>query len=207
MSEASHLRAIFGTDKRSIPGVLLRAQAMRGAMVANATMFLALILVPLKIAGCGGSASLDCDAFCEKSVECDATQKADSCMARCAAVNDVGESSYLSALQACAARSCAEINDCGLAAWDACNNDLAPLFDDVCSKESSCNSSITQEACHEQWGQGGGLVGQILKCLDDATLSQIGSCAQAASCETFYEDVNKCIADAVSKAIVTQVVP
>jgi hypothetical protein len=39
MSEASHPRAIFGTDKRNIPGVLFRSQAMRDAIVANAATF------------------------------------------------------------------------------------------------------------------------------------------------------------------------
>jgi len=39
MSEASHPRAVFGTNKRNIPGVLFRSQAMRDAMVANTATF------------------------------------------------------------------------------------------------------------------------------------------------------------------------
>jgi hypothetical protein len=114
-------------------------------MRITAMIFLSLSLFGLAAPGCGGS--LDCDAFCQKSVECDSTTKLSECQSTCAHLVTVSDSSYLSAVSDCLGKSCNEVAACGEAATASCSNDPTPFFDDYCTKQNMCNSAVTVESC------------------------------------------------------------
>jgi hypothetical protein len=160
----------------------------------------ALIAMVLAAAGCGG-ASLDCDALCKKSVECNPSQKLVECTSSCGAVSRAGNGAFLSALQACYGKSCNEVGACTTAALASCDGDPTPFFDDYCDKVHSCSSSISVETCKAQFSTGEtAQVARFLKCINDGTLSQVSSCVQDASCDNLETASEKCLADQLGGA-------
>lgn len=159
-----------------------------------------LMLMALTTAGCGGT-TLDCEVMCKKSLECDADQKLADCMSGCATANQVGNGAYLSAIEGCLSKSCNERDECAEAAVLSCDGDPTPLFDDYCDKIHSCDSSIPVDFCKASFTTGEAAQAMTyLKCINDATLSQMSSCVQEASCANFNEDSQKCFENLLDEA-------
>lgn len=156
-------------------------------------IFSAAALVTLVLSGCGGS-SVDCNAMCQKSVECNSSQTLDECMKSCATYSEILDDSYADALSSCSAGTCAELPACSENAAKQCSGDPTPLFDDYCAKISSCEPSITEDACKAQFASAPSSESfQFMKCISSGTISSIGSCIQSSSCDTLNESMQKCV--------------
>jgi hypothetical protein len=144
-------------------------------------------------AGCG-SATIDCTTTCNKAKECNSATDLAKCQSQCEQVNKVVDSSYAGALSACADLSCDQQGKCVTDAAKSCTNDPAPYIEQYCQKYSSCNAAVTVDACKTMLEAPSGME-QIaaLKCINDATLSDLASCIDKATCATFDADLEACI--------------
>ncbi|APR81457.1 Hypothetical protein A7982_06806 [Minicystis rosea] len=158
-------------------------------------IFSAAALVAIALSGCGGS-SLDCNALCQKTVECNSSQKVDECMTTCASYGEILDDSYTDALQSCSSQSCDQYATCSANAAKQCTGDPSAFFGEYCKKLSACDPQITEELCQSQIsGAAGSESLQFLKCLSDSTFADLGSCIQGASCSTINADLQACVED------------
>jgi hypothetical protein len=139
-------------------------------------------------AGCGGgdSGPINCAAYIDRSYECGVLpaetrdQLRDTNIRICENWERTYKTEVMTALDACTAVECAEMQACTVTANQLCTEDVSGTIDQLCEKVSECGweELTTMETCRStlQANQG------LYMCLDPGVRTGYVACVRAISC-------------------------
>jgi hypothetical protein len=183
-------------DGLNQPVILARVRAagfFQGRIIMRSFGLITLVSLEMLLAGCGsggGSGGVDCDAYCQKSVECGGEMTLAECQGYCADYNKLINSGFGSAVMGCLGMACAQMESCVQTAMQSCNGSIDSFLTRLCQKTISCQGGLTVEQCKASM-QGQSSMA-FMKCMSSWALSTLAGCAEAASCANFEAEMNAC---------------